>query len=274
MISNKINKKNKLKEKLYEIIFEAETLPGKSFDLILIFLIIISSLVVVFESVKSINQNYYNILKIFEWIVTIIFTVEYFLRIIIVRKPIKYIVSFLGIIDLLSFLPTYLSLIIPGSHILLIVRLLRLVRIFRILKLTNYVSQAKYISDALKSSKSKIIVFLFTVTILVVIIGTLIYAIEGEENGFNDIPTGIYWAVVTLTTVGYGDISPQTELGRALAVLVMILGYSIIAVPTGIVTAEISHKKISKISNQVCPECNKEGHDFNAKFCKYCGAKL
>ena len=262
------------RKKLHEVIFEADTVAGKIFDIFLILVIILSVIAVMLDSVKSINLRYGSLLLTAEWIFTILFTIEYFLRVISVGKPIKYILSFYGIIDLLAILPTYLSVIFPGVHFLLVIRLLRVLRIFRVLKLVQYISEAKMLRQALRASKRKIIVFVFTVLTLVIIMGSLMYVIEGEENGFTSIPISIYWAIVTLTTVGYGDISPMTGLGRALAAIIMICGYGIIAVPTGIVTVEMNRLAVKKVTTQACPQCSAEGHDYDAKFCKICGAKL
>lgn len=263
----------KTKEQLYEVIFEADTPAGKLFDVTLLFVILISVALVMLESVPSIRENYRPILRILEWIITGIFTIEYILRVIIVRKSLRYIFSFYGIIDLLSVLPTYIGLFVIGSHHLVVIRILRLLRIFRILKLTRYTQAGRSLAKALWASREKISVFIFFVIVLVVVIGTIMYIIEGEAHGFTSIPRGIYWAIVTLTTVGYGDISPQTSLGQFMASIVMIMGYAIIAVPTGIVTAEIinpSHKS----NTQVCPNCLHDKHDDDANFCKKCGAKI
>jgi voltage-gated potassium channel len=230
-------------------------------------------LVVLLESVNSIRDRYGVLLVAIEWFFTVIFTFEYILRLASVRKPFRYALSFYGLIDLAAILPTYLSLFIPGTQYLLTIRILRLLRIFRILKLTEYLSEASVITTALYASRRKISVFLLAILTLVIIIGTAIYVVEGEENGFTDIPTSIYWAIVTLTTVGYGDLAPKTAVGKILASAVMIAGYSIIAVPTGIVTAELT-RTAREVSTQVCPECHREGHDPDAVFCKYCGAKL
>ena len=262
------------RSRLHEVIFEADTPAGKAFDVALIAVILLSVLVVMLDSVTRIRQHYAGLLNNLEWIFTFLFTLEYLLRLFCVKRPLKYATSFFGIIDLLAVIPTYLSLLFPGSHYLIVIRVLRVLRIFRVLKLVQYLSEATLLTRALRASRRKITVFLFTVLVLVVIIGSLIYIIEGEAHGFTSIPRSIYWAIVTLTTVGYGDISPGTPLGQALAALVMILGYSIIAVPTGIVTAEISSAGKEEISTQVCPFCSAEGHDRDAKFCKYCGGKL
>lgn len=260
-------------QKLHEVIFEADKLPGKIFDITLICLILLSLLVVILESVKSFRDDYGTILYAAEWTFAIIFSIEYILRIISVRRPLRYIFSFYGLIDLMAVLPTYISLFIPGTQYLLTIRVIRLLRIFRILKLTAYIKESRVIGTALLASGRKISVFLLTVLALVTVIGTLIYVIEGEEHGFSDIPTSIYWAIVTITTVGYGDLSPKTPFGRLLAAFVMILGYAILAVPTGIVTVELSRQKVHT-STQVCHGCHSEGHDDDAKFCKNCGTKL
>ena len=259
--------------KLHEIIFEADTPAGKFFDLLLILSILLSVLAVMLDSITAIREDYGNWLLAAEWGFTLLFTIEYALRLSCVGRPLKYAVSFYGIVDLLSILPTYLILLLPGSRYLLVIRILRVLRIFRILKLATYVSEANILIRSLKASSRKISIFLYSVLTMVVIIGSLMYLVEGEANGFTSIPRSIYWAIVTLTTVGYGDISPQTDLGQILASGVMILGYSIIAVPTGIVSAEMS-KSIRLVSTQSCPECSAEGHDQDAAYCKFCGEKL
>lgn len=264
---------NKIKQKLYEIIFEADTPAGKLFDVVLLVVILLSVVLVMLESVPSIAANNLLTLHKLEWIITGIFTVEYLLRILITKRPVRYIFSFYGIIDFLSVIPTYLSLVFVGSHSLVVIRMLRLIRVFRILKLTRYTSAGQSLRRALWASREKISVFIFLVLILVVIIGTIMYLIEGETYGFKSIPTSIYWAIVTLTTVGYGDISPGTALGQFLASIVMILGYAIIAVPTGIVTSELM-KPASKRNTQVCQTCLCETHDDDAIYCKKCGAEL
>lgn len=264
---------NKTKERIYEIIFEADTPSGKLFDLALLITIIISVALVMLESVPNIRKNNESTLKILEWIITIIFSLEYILRIAIVNKPFRYIFSFYGIIDLLSVIPTYLGLIIIGSHSLVVIRILRLLRVFRILKLTRYTQAGRSLARALWASREKISVFIFFVIILVIIVGTIMYLVEGEAHGFTSIPKGIYWAIVTLTTVGYGDISPETPFGQLLASIVMIMGYAIIAVPTGIVTAEIINPS-TKQNTQVCSHCLCPTHDDDAVFCKKCGSKI
>jgi voltage-gated potassium channel len=262
------------KDRLYEIIFEADTRAGKIFDVSLLVVILLSILLVVLESVPSIERDYHYFLKISEWLITGIFSLEYILRIWIIQKPKSYIFSFYGIIDLLSVLPTYLGLFLAGSHGFMVIRALRLLRIFRILKLNRYVKEGAIIVRALRQSRIKISVFLFAVLTLVIIIGTIMYLIEGGENGFTSIPRGIYWAVVTLTTVGYGDISPTTSLGQFFASFVMIIGYAIIAVPTGIVTAELTKQSTKTTSTQVCPYCLADDHVEEALFCNKCGKKL
>jgi voltage-gated potassium channel len=261
--------------RLHEIIFEADTPAGKLFDVVLIACILASVVVVTLDSVQSIQVRYGVWLQLLEWFFTALFSFEYLLRLSCVREPLRYVRSFYGIVDLLAILPSYVSLFIPGSQYLLSVRILRLLRVFRVLKLVSYLSEAQALGSALRASGRKISVFLLAVFSLVVILGSLMYLIEGPENGFNDIPTSAYWAIVTLTTVGYGDIAPVTPFGKLLASLVMILGYGIIAVPTGIVTVELSHAhRKSHISTQACPRCTAEGHDVNAVHCKFCGEKL
>lgn len=264
---------SKTKQKIYEIIFEADTPSGKFFDVSLLVVILISVALVVFESVPSISTKYHSSLKVLEWIITFIFTIEYILRIAIVKKPFRYIFSFYGIIDLLSVIPTYLSLVILGSQSFVVIRILRLLRIFRILKLTRYTHAGRTLARALWASREKISVFIFFVIILVIIVGTLMYIIEGPEHGYTSIPRGIYWAIVTLTTVGYGDISPETPIGQFFASIVMIMGYAIIAVPTGIVTAEIINPTTNK-NTQVCENCLCPTHEDDAVFCKKCGSKI
>lgn len=265
-----------VKNRLYEIVFEADTPTGKYFDLFLFLAILISVFVVMLESIERIRENYAITLRTIEWGFTLLFTAEYIVRIWIVTYKTKYIFSFYGIIDLLAILPTYLGIILPGtSHSLAIIRSMRLLRVFRILKLPRYVNESQKLIRALISSKQKIGVFFFFVIILVVILGTIMYLVEDKESGFTSIPQSIYWAVVTLTTVGYGDIAPATDLGRFIASLVMIIGYAIIAIPTGIITTEIYlHRDKKEITTIVCPNCLKEGHDTDASHCKYCGEEI
>lgn len=260
--------------RLHEVIFEADTPAGKLFDIVLIWSILLSVSVVLLESIRHIRSQHGEILYAIEWFFTLLFSFEYVLRLACVGRPLRYAFSFFGVVDLLAVLPTYLSIFIPGSQSLLTIRMLRLLRIFRVFKLSAYLSEARVLTSALRASGRKISVFLLAVITVVVIIGSLMYVIEGEQNGFTDIPTSIYWAIVTLTTVGYGDLSPQLPLGKALASLVMILGYGIIAVPTGIVTVEMSQAARRAISTQACPACGAEGHDSDAIYCKYCGEKI
>ena len=260
---------------LHEVIFEADTPAGRGFDILLIVSILLSVIAVMADSVASINQRWGSELYIAEWLFTILFSVEYILRLLSVDRPLAYARSFFGTVDLLAILPTYISLLVPGSQYLLVIRILRILRIFRILKLVQYVGEARLLLEALRASRRKVTVFLYTVITLVVILGSLIYVIEGRENGFTSIPRIIYWAIVTLTTVGYGDISPKTELGQVLASLVMIIGYAIIAIPTGIVTVELSRAgRGSAVDVRACPSCGRDGHDSDARCCKHCGAGL
>jgi voltage-gated potassium channel len=259
---------------LHEVIFEADTPLGKGFDILLIGSILVSVIAVMLDSILAVRSHFGSLLYGIEWLFTIIFTVEYLLRLVCVGKPLKYAISFYGIVDLLAIIPTYVSLFLPGSQYLLIIRILRILRIFRILKLAPYLGESRLLMKALRASSRKITVFIYTVMTLVVIFGSLMYVIEGGDNGFTSIPRSIYWAIVTLTTVGYGDISPQTVLGQTVASMVMITGYAIIAVPTGIVTVEMTRAFGRKVSTQACPECSAEGHDSDARYCKFCGATL
>ena len=263
-----------LKQRLGDIIFEHDKPPDKLFDIVILVLIVLSILLVMLESVPWIREAYGGTLRVAEWVFTVLFTAEYALRVYTARKRLRYITSFFGVVDLLAILPGYLSLFLFGSQYLIVVRSLRLLRIFRILKLARFLGEASVLRRALRASTPKIIVFLGTVVTIVMIIGALMYVIEGAENGFTSIPKSIYWAIVTLTTVGYGDISPQTPLGQTLSAVVMIIGYGIIAVPTGIVTSEIS--KVDKGEGQaaMCPECGHTKHDDDAAHCKYCGTGL
>ncbi len=263
-----------LRSRLHEIIFEADTPAGKAFDVALLVLIILSVVAVMLESTSTIAARYGPWLRTFEWVVTILFTIEYLLRLYSVGNPLRYARSFFGIVDLLAILPTYLSIFIPGAQTLLVIRALRLLRVFRVLKLAQFVGEASELRAALRASARKIIVFLGAVLTIVVIVGSMMYLIEGEANGFTSIPVSIYWAIVTMTTVGYGDIAPQTALGKILASAIMIMGYGIIAVPTGIVSVELAGVTRKKISTQACPQCGAEGHDADAVHCKYCGDKL
>jgi voltage-gated potassium channel len=271
---NTNNSANRLRASLHEIIFEADTPAGKLFDVLLIASIVISVTMVMLDSIGSIQAAYGRFLYLGEWLFTILFTIEYLLRLYSVRRPLAYATSFFGMVDLFAVLPTYLSIFFPGTQYLLVIRILRVLRIFRVLKLVQYLSEARLLSQALRASRRKIIVFLFVVSTMVVIFGALMYLIEDPESGFTSIPQSIYWAIVTLTTVGYGDISPRTGLGQFISAIIMIIGYGIIAVPTGIVTAELGQVYKKSVSTQACPECSAEGHDSDAKHCKYCGARL
>jgi voltage-gated potassium channel len=260
--------------KLYDIIYESDTPLGKLFDILLIASIFISIVAIMLDSVVSIHEQHKALLYIVEWFFTALFTIEYALRIFCNLKPLKYIFSFYGLIDLISIIPTYLSLFITNSQYLLIIRALRVLRIFRVMKLGAYVSQANLLSRALLASKQKVIVFLFFISTLVLIFGSIMYLIEGPAHGFTSIPRSVYWAIVTLTTVGYGDIAPQTSLGQSLASLVMIMGYAIIAVPTGIFTAELSNALKEQGDKRICPECGSRGHRIDGLFCDKCGHHL
>jgi voltage-gated potassium channel len=262
------------RRRLWEVIFEADTTAGKAFDIGLLAAIVISILVVMLESVPALQQRYGAFFEVAEWSITVVFTIEYVLRLISVVHPTNYVFSFFGVVDFLAIAPGYVSIFLPGGHYLLAVRALRLLRIFRVLKLAEYLREAAVLLKALQASLRKIAVFSIAVLILVVVFGTLMYVIEGPANGYADIPTSIYWAIVTLTTVGYGDIAPQTAIGKLLASVIMLCGYAIIAVPTGIVGAELSMAARDRVTTQVCPECGREGHETDATYCKYCGARL
>jgi voltage-gated potassium channel len=260
--------------RLHEIIFEADTPAGKTFDLLLITCILASVVAVMLESVSPIRQLYGRYLYAAEWVFTVVFTIEYLLRLICIGRPVKYATSFFGIVDLLAVIPTYLDILVPGSRFLLVIRILRLLRIFRVLKLVQYVHDANALLIAIRASRRKITVFLFAVVTVAVIMGSVMYVIEGEAHGFASIPLSVYWAIVTMTTVGYGDLSPATSLGQTVAAALMILGYSIIAVPTGIVSAEMVRSRSRIVTTQACPQCSAEGHDADATHCKHCGARL
>ena len=262
------------KDKIHEIIFEADTKAGKRFDIWLIIFILLSVFGVMLSSVSSIDEQYGYILHNLEWFFTFLFTIEYMLRIYSVQKPWKYIFSFMGIVDFLAIIPTYLVFIYAPIGVLVDIRILRLLRIFRVFKLSSYLRGAYTMQIALRSSRPKIIVFLLSVVLLVVLLGTLMYVVEGQQNGFDNIPKSIYWSVVTLTTVGYGDVVPVTALGKLIASIIMIMGYGIIAVPTGIVSADMARHSPKRVSTQNCRSCSKEGHDVDATHCKFCGEQL
>jgi voltage-gated potassium channel len=269
--------RDKLKDRIHEVIFEAETREGKWFDIILLISILMSVFIVILETVPSVNVKYGKTFHILEWVFTIFFTIEYILRIYSVYKPRKYIFSFYGIIDLVSIIPTYLSIFIAGSQQLLVIRAFRLMRVFRIFKLGSFLHQARTIMLAMQKSIPKILVFLSFVLVLVIIIGSIMHLLEAGVNpSFDSIPRSIYWAIVTLTTVGYGDITPVTTVGQFLSAIVMLLGYSIIAVPTGIVSSELVLNESSshKQTTEHCPHCSADGHDYDAMFCKFCGEPL
>lgn len=265
------------KEKVHEVIYEADTPAGKLFDVILLLVILLSILLVMLESIESIGTKYAYILNVAEWVITILFSIEYIARIISVEKPKTYVFSFYGIIDLLSTIPKYISLFVLGTHSLVALRALRLLRVFRILKLTRFIGESANFGKALKRSRVKIAVFISFVIVLCIILGTVMYLVESNEgSGFTSIPRSVYWAIVTLTTVGYGDIAPITALGQFIASLIMILGYGIIAIPTGIVTSEMSKSEKELIPNntQNCANCNEDYHQDNAEFCHKCGNKI
>jgi voltage-gated potassium channel len=258
----------------FEVIFGHETKAGKTFDVLLIVAILASVGVVMLDSVASFSASHHLAYLRAEWVFTFLFTVEYVLRILSVKRPFGYALSFFGVIDLLAVLPTYLSLLMPGGQYLIVIRILRVLRVFRVLKLARYVGEARTLVLALRASRYKITVFLFTVLTIVVVVGSLMFLIEGPESGFTSIPRGVYWAIVTLTTVGYGDIAPETPFGQAVAALVMIMGYGIIAVPTGIVTVELAHQVQKSPSLLRCGKCGQDDHERDAAFCKSCGSDL
>lgn len=271
-----VDEKNKTwRLKLHEIIYELNTTAGKAFDILLLILIVASIIIVMLDSVEQWHNLYGSLFFQLEWIFTFAFTLEYILRLISIEKPLKYVFSFLGIIDMLAIIPSYLSILSPGAQSLLVFRGLRLLRVFRIFKLTHFLSEMKFLGSAIKGSLTKISIFMMVVLTLVIILGSLMYLIEKGQNGFSSIPDSLYWAIVTITTVGYGDISPATPFGKFVASIIMLMGYGIIAVPTGILTNEIAlqaRKKEQK--HEVCPGCGKEGHDIDAKYCKNCGALI
>jgi voltage-gated potassium channel len=265
---------NRWQLKLNDIIFGAESPEGKTFDVLLIVAIILSVVAVMLESVTYVTDRMGPSLYLLEWTFTIAFTIEYFLRLACVRYPLKYMFSFYGIVDLLSIIPTYISIFVPGANTLLVIRILRILRVFRVLKLFSYVQEAEHLAWAMRSSKRKILVFMYFVSTIVVVFGAIMYLVEGPENGFTSIPKSIYWAIVTLTTVGYGDVAPSTVLGQFIASATMITGYAIIAVPTGIYTAELTQVMRAKRDARGCLGCGKTGHELDADFCRYCGDKL
>ena len=262
-----------LKKQLHDIIFEADTKTGKFFDILLLITILVSVIIVMLNSVVALHVKYGDLFLVLEWIITILFTVEYFLRIYAVKKPFKYIFSFYGVIDALSVLPTYISLFLAGTNLLIVIRMLRLMRVFRVLKLVRYVNASNTLLVAFINSRRKIVVFLEVVLIIVVITGSVMYLVEGPESGFSSIPTSIYWAIVTVTTVGYGDIAPHTVLGQTIASMLMIVGFAIIAIPTSIIGSELVKMRPKK-NTQVCSSCQFAQHDDDASHCKKCGEEL
>jgi voltage-gated potassium channel len=262
------------RRRLHDIIFEADTPAGRAFDVVLLMAISLSVIAVCLESVPSIERRHGGWLRSAEWVFTGLFALEYVLRILAVQKPIRYMTSFFGLVDLIAILPAAVSLFFPGSQSLAVVRSLRLMRVFRVLKLAEYVGESQALWAALRASARKITIFLLVVTTIVLVVASLMYLIEGADSGFTSIPESVYWAIVTLSTVGYGDIAPVTPLGKSLASFLMILGYGIIAVPTGIVTVELAGNKRLEVTNRACPHCSREGHDRDARYCKYCAAEL
>lgn len=261
--------------RLHEIIYESNTKAGKAFDIALLIFILASIATVMLDSVPSLNKKYGDTFFVMEWVFTILFTIEYILRLICIKRPMGYVTSSLGIIDLLAIIPSYLSIFYGGAQSLLVFRALRLLRVFRIFKLTHFLSEMEFLGAAMRSSMKKISIFMLIVLSVVIILGSVMYLVEGSENGFNSIPESIYWAIVTITTVGYGDIAPVTPLGKFIASLIMFTGYGIIAVPTGIVTTEMVMKARQKgHHSEACPSCGREGHDADAVYCKWCGGKL
>jgi voltage-gated potassium channel len=262
------------REHMHEVIFEADTPAGRGFDIALLVAIGLSVLAVILESVAGIQERFGPVLRTVEWLFTILFTVEYVLRLLSVRRPLRYVFSFFGIVDLLSILPTYLSLFITGAQSLLVIRALRLLRVFRVLKIVRHLNELSALVAAVKATRAKITVFVMVVMILVLIMGSAMYVVEGAESGFTSIPRGIYWAIVTVTTVGYGDIAPRTIIGQIIAAVAMLLGYSLIIIPTGIFSTEMARASAKQVSTQSCPACVREGHDLDASHCKHCGEQL
>lgn len=260
---------------LYTVIFESDTRAGRAFDLVLLWLILSSVGVVMLDSVTAFESRWGELFDVIEWFFTVVFTVEYLLRLACVRHPARYASSFLGIVDLLSVAPTYLAFFVPGLEALIDIRVLRMLRIFRILKLGAYVVEYGELGRAIMATRYKIAVFLSFVVLVVVVLGTLMYVVEGPANGYTSIPVSIYWAITTVTTVGFGDITPKTDLGRFIASLTMLMGWGTLAVPTGIVSAEFaSRRERSKLTTRTCHECLSQGHEPQAKFCQDCGAQL
>jgi len=272
--SQPVKTRSALQEKVFEVIFGTDTPAGKMFDVLLLWAISISVLIVMLDTVQALPVHYHSLFRILEWVFTILFTVEYILRLYCVTNRKRYMFSFYGIVDLISILPSYLALFLTGTSYLTVVRLLRILRIFRVLKLFRYLSEANVLARSLSNSRRKIFVFFFTVLIVTSIFGASMYVIEGPKSGFDSIPEGIYWAIVTITTVGYGDLVPQSPVGRIIAALVMLIGYSVIAVPTGIITAELTQEVQKQRRTIHCSSCDTLGHDLDARYCRLCGTEL
>ncbi len=273
ILAERLTTRSRWRARLHEVIFESDTAAGRAFDVVLLIAILVSVVAVMLESVADIRRRYGGLLEAVEWTITVLFTIEYLLRLLAVDRPWRYARSFYGIVDLLAIGPAYLALVLPEARSLMVIRAIRLLRVFRILKLAHFLGEARQLLQALRASRRKITVFLGVIVTVVIIMGTLMYLIEGEEHGFTSIPVSMYWAVVTMTTVGYGDLAPRTPLGQLLAAVLMILGYAIIAVPTGIVSVELARSSRG-VSRQACLGCGAEGHDEDATHCKYCGASL
>lgn len=273
-VQRTMNEKNTLKEKLYEIIFGTDTRAGNTFDVLLILAIVISVTIVILDSVQPYHENHGELFLKIEWFFTLLFSLEYLLRLYCSPQPKKYATSFFGIIDLLAILPTYIGLFLPSVSYLISIRILRVLRVFRVLRLFRYLGEANVLIRSMLMARRKIFIFLFSVLLMIIFFGSLMFIIEGPENGFTSIPRSMYWAIVTITTVGYGDITPQTILGQSIAAMAMITGYAIIAVPTGIITAELAQEIRKTYSSTLCDECNRGGHESDAKHCKFCGQAL
>ncbi len=273
-MSNRYPDSNSWRARWHDIIFEAETPAGRNFDIVLLVAILGSLVAIMLESVESLSTNYRTVFLYVEWFFTVLFTTEYIMRLLVVHRKRKYVLSFYGIIDLLSILPTFLSLIFFGAHYFMAIRSLRLIRVFRVLKMVRFLGEARVLSSALRASRIKITVFLVAVMCVVFIMGTIMFLVEGKTNGFSSIPVSIYWCIVTLTTVGYGDISPQTPLGQIIASIIMVLGYGIIAVPTGIVTAEMGKANFNEDNARQCNNCGEQGLGRSSLYCRNCGSKL
>lgn len=270
-----ITQESDWRNRLHQIIFESDTNAGRAFDVALLASILLSIFVVILDSVEALHLRFGVLFYNIEWFFTIVFTIEYIMRLMSISRPMKYALSLLGLIDLLAIIPMYLSILFIGTQSLLVFRILRLLRIFRIFKLTHFLSEMSFLNAALRSSAKKISIFMLFVFALVIIMGSVMYLVESGQNGFKSIPESIYWAIVTITTVGYGDISPVTSLGKFIASIIMLLGYGIIAVPTGIITSDMALLARKKNhTGQTCPGCGREGHDHNATFCKYCSERL